>query len=270
MPISLFRSTSNIASLGVCFLHSAILILTTFFIPLYFQTVLGASALLSGVWLLPLALSLSFSSAFTGALISKTGNYLLPIRVGFALAVLGVGLLYDLPRDKMWAKIIIYQVLLGFGIGPNFQALLLALQNQVEPKHYATATATFGFIRNLAMSIGIVVGNVVFQNSMEKKAGLLQATLGSETAAFFKGGVAESSAFVIERLGDAQKVIVRGAFYDSLRNVWITAVVLAAVGMISVAGIKGKELSKVHTEIKTGLGGDAMKRDIKEEGSSQV
>lgn len=66
MPLRLFKRRSNIASLGVCFCHGYVFIAGSYYLPLYFQAVLGATPLLSGVYILPFALTLSFASGATG------------------------------------------------------------------------------------------------------------------------------------------------------------------------------------------------------------
>ncbi|KFY03537.1 hypothetical protein O988_01405 [Pseudogymnoascus sp. VKM F-3808] len=267
MPLEMFENFSNIASLLGVFFHGMMMVIGSFFMPLYFQSVLGATALLSGVWLLPLALSLSFTSAGTGWFISATGRYMDCIRFAFTFSVLGFGLLYDLPLGRTWSKIIIYQIICGLGVGPNFQSLLLALQNQVKPHHYATVTATLGFTRNLATAIGVVIGNVVFQNSMLKQQAHLNDSLGPKVAKMFSGKNAEASVFFVNKLPTLQREIVRAAYYSALRDVWITAVTLAAAGLISCLFIKGKELSKVHEKVETGLAAEERKaRDRKAAG----
>ena len=253
IPLRLFRSISNLACLISCFWHGLILVLGSFFLPLYFQATLGATALLSGVWLLPFAISMSFSAALTGWYISATGRYIECVRLAFACSVLGFGLLIDLTTNKTWSKIIIFQIICGVGIGPNFQALLLALQNQVKAQDYATATAAFGFMRNLATSIGIVIGNVVFQNRMLKQGAILTEILGPQVAELFYGGAAEASVRIINALPDAQKVVVRNSYYTSLRGIWFLAVALAGSGLLLILFIKVEKLSRVHEQIKTGL-----------------
>lgn len=189
----------------------------------------------------------------TGWYISTSGKYLGLIRLAFAFATFGVGLLISLPHNRSWAQLVIYQILIGLGIGPNFQALLVAMQNQVQSKDRSTATATFGFVRNLSTSIAIVIGNVVFQNGMEKKQVELRTALGAQAASFFSGKTAEARVFMIETLTEDGQISVKGAFYSSLRNVWIVAVVMAAMGLIASVFVKGKELSAVHEEVRTGL-----------------
>ncbi|KFY16284.1 hypothetical protein V492_01460 [Pseudogymnoascus sp. VKM F-4246] len=271
MPLEMFENPSNIASLLGVFFHGMMMIIGSFFMPLYFQSVLGATALLSGVWMLPLALSLSFCSAGTGAYISATGRYMDCIRAAFAISVLGFGLLYDLPLGKTWSKIVIYQIICGLGVGPNFQSLLLALQNQVKPHHYATVTATLGFTRNLATAIGVVIGNVVFQNSMIKQESQLKESLGPKISQMLSGKNAESSVFQINKLPTAQRDIARAAYYSALRNVWIMAVALAAAGLITCVFIKGRELSKVHQKVETGLAAEERKaRERKAAGEAKT
>lgn len=253
MPLRLYRNASNMASLASCFCHGSILVLGAFFLPLYFQATLGATALLSGVWLLPFALSMSFSAGFTGWYISATGRYIDGVRLAFGLSVLGFGLLINLTSQKSWPKIIIFQIICGVGIGPNFQALLIALQSQVEPQDYATATAAFGFMRNLATSIGLVIGNVIFQNRMLKRSAILTETLGPQMAELFYGGSAEASVHIADALPDAQKAVVRNAYYTSIRAVWFLAVAFAGAGLVLILFIRVKELSRIHEQIKTGL-----------------
>lgn len=131
MPLDLFSKRSNMAALGVCFCHSYVFIPGSYFLPLYFQAVLGATPILSGVYLLPTALSLSFLSTFTGVFIKKTGQYLPPIWFGLFFMTLGTGLFINLGANSSWAKIILYQIIAGIGVGPNFQSPLIALQSLV-------------------------------------------------------------------------------------------------------------------------------------------
>lgn len=131
MPLELFSKRSNVAALLTCAVHAFVFISSSYFLPLYFQAVLGATPILSGVYLLPSAVSLSFMSMFTGIFIKKTGQYLPPIWFGMFMMTLGFGLFIDLDANSSWAKIIIFQIIAGIGVGPNFQAPLIALQSLV-------------------------------------------------------------------------------------------------------------------------------------------
>ncbi|KAF5872064.1 putative major facilitator superfamily transporter protein [Botrytis fragariae] len=253
MPLRLFKHASNVAALGVCFCHGFVFISASYYLPLYFQAVLGATPLLSGVYLLPFALSLSLTSAITGVFIKKTGKYLPPIYFGLVVMTLGFGLFINLPRKATWSKIIIYQIIAGIGVGPNFQSPLIALQTLVKKADIATATATFGFTRNLSTSISVVVGSVVFQNEMQKKSAELIKALGSSVALELSGGSAGASVDIVKDLPAAGREVARDAYWGSLRIMWIIYVAFAALGLAISFAIGQHVLSKEHETTKVGL-----------------
>jgi EmrB/QacA subfamily drug resistance transporter len=82
MPSRIFKNRSNLASLGVDFFHAFTYISGAYYLPLYFQAVLGNTALLSGVHTLPSSIAIGISSTLTGIYIRKTGQYLPPIFFG--------------------------------------------------------------------------------------------------------------------------------------------------------------------------------------------
>lgn len=128
IPLSLFKVRSNIASLGVTCCHGLVFISASYYLPLYFQAVLGATPLLSGAYVLPLTISLAVVSSATGIFIRKTGKYKPCIIFGMATMTLGYGLFLDLGSTANWAKIIVFQLIAGTGVGPNFQSPLISLQ----------------------------------------------------------------------------------------------------------------------------------------------
>jgi hypothetical protein len=260
MPLGLFSKRSNLAALSVCFFHAFVYISGSYFLPLYFQAVLGATPILSGVYLLPTALSLSFMSAITGIFIKKTGQYLPMIWFGMTMMTLGFGLFINFDANSSWAKIIIYQIIAGIGVGPNFQAPLIALQSLVPKRDIATATATFGFTRNLGSAISVVIGNVIFNNEMKSKQSQLVEVLGPETASSFGGGSAGANVGLIQSLPSEQKAAARKAFADSLSTMYILYVVFAVVGLAISFLITRNVLNKQHEETKTGLEAEKEKK----------
>lgn len=260
MPLRLFRHRSNIAALGTCFCHGFVFIAGSYYLPLYFQAILGATPLLSGVYLLPFVLALSFASGLTGVFIKKTGKYLPAIWFGFFFTTLGFALFIDLDVTASWSKIIIFQIIAGVGVGPNFQSPLLALQSKVHGKDMATATATFGFIRNLSTTISVVIGGVVFQNQMVRKADVLITALGPQLAAVLGGGSAGASVGIVQTLPESQQKVVRQAFFESLRTMWIVYAAFAALGLLVSLTIGNQKLSKEHEVTKTGLAAEEAYR----------
>ena len=254
MPLRIFKHRSNIAALVVCFIHGMVFIAGAFFLPLYFQAVFGATPILSGVYLFPFVLSLSIGSAVVGIFIKKTGQYLPAIWFGLVVMTLGFGLFIDLPsRRHSWARIIVYQIIAGLGAGPNFQAPLIALQSKVHPQDIASATALFGFTRNLSTAMSVVIGGVIFQNGMNTREASLRASVGQTVAVELGGAGAGASTKIVGDLPPAQRDAVTKAYTNSLKMMWVFFTCVSAVGVAVSLVIEKRKLSKLHEQQKTGL-----------------
>ncbi|KAF5624387.1 major facilitator superfamily transporter [Fusarium sp. NRRL 52700] len=166
IPIRIFQSTTNIAAFAVANLHSFIFIACDYFLPLYFQVVLGFSPIISGVTLFPLILPMSISTGIGGLIVRKTGNYKLIILVGAALMTLGIGLFISLGQRKEWPKLVIAEVIAGLGCGVLFQNPMIALQTHVRQRDMAATMSAYTFMRGLFVSISIVVGTVLIQRTV--------------------------------------------------------------------------------------------------------
>lgn len=253
MPLTLFSSLTNKATYATVFCHGFIFISASYYLPLYFQAVLGATPILSGVYVLPQALALAFSSLSTGVFVAKTGLFRPPIYFAFFMLLLGFGLFINLDATSSWAKIIIYQIIAGLGIGPMFQAPIIAIQAHINPRDIGTATATIGFVRQLSTAISVVIGEVVYENQFAKKRPQIAAAVGPAAADFLTGGNVGASTSFIDSLPQPGKRIVRAALADSLQPMWIMYTCFAALGFVIMFGIKGRELTREHKETKTGL-----------------
>jgi len=260
VPLRIFKFRSNLAALALCFCHGFVFIGGSYYLPLYFQTVLNATPILSGVYVLPTSVALSIGSIATGIFIKKTGKYLPPIYFGTFMMCLGQGLFINFPNHPAWAKLIIYQGISGLGIGPLFQAPLIALQSKINPRDIGTATATFGFTRNLGTSISVVVGQVVLQNEVSKRQGQLVAALGPQLAAVVGGGNAGANARLISGLPVAQRNVVHNVLTDSLRYVWVVYTCFAFCAFLLGFLITKQTLNKQHEETKTGLAAEEENR----------
>ncbi|KAJ5510371.1 Major facilitator superfamily domain general substrate transporter [Penicillium expansum] len=216
-------------------------------------TVLQASPIMSGVYVLPLVMSLAVGSAATGVVMKKTGRFRELIIGGMSLMALGFGLFIDLKAYASWPRIIIYQLIAGVGIGPNFQAPLVAFQANIRPADMATATATFGFVRQLSTSMSVVLGTVIYQNIMGQQSAKLIASLGAETAATIMASFGGSSKSLVNSLTPSQREVVLGAYTHALNRMWIFYTCMACLGFVLALFIRRRELTRHHTIQKTGL-----------------
>lgn len=226
-----------------------------YYLPLYFQAVEEASPIRSGILILPFILSETVMGVMVGFLIHRTGRYLELMWIGTFLMTIGFGLFIHFNATSSLVEIVVSQIVAGFGSGLLFEPPLIAIQAHVAQDDTATATATFGFTMNMAMSISIVVGGVIFQNSMQDSASMLSAAgLSADIVHKFAGDDAAANVMVISTIVDAgQKDAIKGAYTSSLRNMWILYTCVSFLGIVASVFVQRRELSKEHVETRTGL-----------------
>lgn len=265
LPLRLFTTRPIIALFVVDLTHGFLLYGTAYFIPFYFQVVTGATPINSAVWSLPLAIPLSLFTIGTGLYMRKTGKYLYMIIAGMAISTLGTGLLINFGAEINWPKIIIYQLIIAVGLGPNFQAPTIALQARFPPADAGVAVSAASAIRALSAAFSIVLGGVILENRLSAQSGRLIVSGVSPTmaAAIARDG-ATGSMDLVAQLTPAQQNIFRLTVKDSLADMWIFFVVLSGIGLIASFLVGSEELSDEHVEHKTGLGVEEANRLLHE------
>ncbi|KAI7159220.1 putative MFS transporter [Hortaea werneckii] len=255
MPLDMFKDMSNIALFLVGFSQGMVFIAAEYYLPLYLQSVKQASPLRSGVLILPITVSEAVIGIACGVIMHQTGRYKEIIVVGAALTALGTGLYISFDRSTPIARLVGFEIIGGSGCGMLFEAPIIALQNAVTQADTATATATYGFLRNIATSMSIVIGGVIFQNGMDMRASALKgAGLASDLVEAFSGGEAAASVELVGTIENAaRRRAAEDAFAWSLRNMWIFFTAIAGVGVLAAFFVRQKDLSKEHTETKTGI-----------------
>ncbi|KAL4733133.1 MFS general substrate transporter [Aspergillus similis] len=239
MDLRLFREWSNNAVILVAASHSMATRGSEYYLPLYFQSVKGASPTKSGVLVLPMMVAASLCDVSVGVLIHKTGRY----------------------RELIWAgttslaQVIVFEVIGGIGLSLLLSTPMLAIQNNVKQADAAVATSTLGFVRSIATSLSIVLGGVVFQDSMTvQHASLVAAGLNSTYLDAFSGYDAAANVEMIATIDDpVQHHVVQSAFAWSLRNMFIMYTVAAGIGLLATPFVKQRFMSAEHTETKTGI-----------------
>jgi hypothetical protein len=255
MPLGVFGSLSNNATFIVAFGHNMVNIGVEFYLPLFFQSVRQASPLHSGLLLLPLTIAAAVTDVISGTLINRTGRYREVIWSGTILMTLGCGLYVNFWTDTPLNEIIGIELLSGTGVALLFQAPMLAIHSTVRQADVASATASLGFLNSLATALSVVVGGVVFQNSMTARQSTLAATgLDSSVLEALAGDKAAANVNIVKTVMDAtQYRAIQDAFAWSVRNIFIMYTSIAAVTVIASVFIKQREMSTEHSETKTGI-----------------
>jgi EmrB/QacA subfamily drug resistance transporter len=147
------------------------------FVPLYAQGVLGTSATVSGTIMIPLLIGMVISNIAVGMWIAHIGRYKAFAIVGFALAVVGFGMLAAFGPTTPLVVLGGCLAMLGVGVGMIFPTLTLSYQSAVEFSQLGVATSLNQFCRSMGSTLGSAVFGslLVLRFTTGLQAGLPQA-----------------------------------------------------------------------------------------------
>jgi EmrB/QacA subfamily drug resistance transporter len=164
VPLSLFKSRTVTISNAVSFLTGMGMFGSTVFIPLFLQGVLGASATLSGNLQIPQSIAVMITSIITGQLISRgISNRILGI-TATGIICAGLFLLSQMSPASQYWQVVLFNILIGLGLGISFPVFTLAIQNEVDHKVLGVATSTNTFLRNFGGAVGLAILGAVMNN----------------------------------------------------------------------------------------------------------
>jgi EmrB/QacA subfamily drug resistance transporter len=162
LPLYLFRNRNFSLVAGLSFLVGLAMFGAITFLPLYQQTVQGASPTVSGLLLTPMMVGVMVTSIIAGQITSRTGRYkALPI-VGSVGMGAGMYLLSMLSTGTSRVTSGLFFVVLGLGMGLLMQITSLMAQNSVELKDIGVASSSRLFFQQIGGSIGVSVFGAIF------------------------------------------------------------------------------------------------------------
>ena len=154
LPLRLLTDSVMRASAGINFTSGLLFWCGLFFVPLFVQDVLGASASRSGAVLVPVMFGAAAGTLITGRLVARTGRYRPWPITGSILMTVAMALLLTLDRGSSVVTASAIVLLLGTGAGFAMQPSLLAAQNGAHLRDLGTATSTALLVRTLGSTIG--------------------------------------------------------------------------------------------------------------------
>ncbi|KAF8246625.1 putative MFS multidrug transporter [Wilcoxina mikolae CBS 423.85] len=141
-------------------------LLLTYYLPIWFQAVKGASPTMSGFMNLPMILAQVIVSVIAGLLVTKIG-YVNPWIVGgAAITAVGSGLMTTFIVNESAGKWIGYQIITGSGRGMLMQMPLIAVQTVLPPTQIAIGTALVVFCQYFGGAVFIALGQTAFINRL--------------------------------------------------------------------------------------------------------
>ena len=202
----------------------------TYFITLYFQTVLAQSPTRAGTELLPTIITCLPFSMVGGILMSKFEIAKELHMAGGALMAIGMGCFSIFNEHTSLAARVILQIVSSMGAGLLMSTLLPAVQAQLPESDVAAVTALFNFMRSFGGVWGVTIPSVIFNNYTNKHVGRV-TDLGIQAMLKNGGAYAIASQTFIRSLSGVTKEQVIALYTSSLRVTWIAAAAFAASGL---------------------------------------
>ncbi|MEV8534488.1 MDR family MFS transporter [Streptomyces sp. NPDC051211] len=234
MPLHIFRSRNFTLMSAIGFLTGFAMFGGVLYLPLFQQSVQGASATNSGLLLLPMLLSMMLVSLVAGRVTTNSGKYKVFPIVGGALMVVGLFLLAQMDTGTSRFESGIYMAVLGAGLGFLMQITMLVAQNSVEMKDMGVASSSATLFRTLGGSFGVALMGSLFtsrvQDTMTDRLG--------EAGGAATGGSAQLDAASLAKLPEAVREAYQHAVAAGTHSAFLLGAVVAVLGFAAAWFVK--------------------------------
>ena len=164
LPLHVFRNRNFSLVCGLGFVVGFVMFGAITFLPLYQQSVQGASATNSGLLLMPMMLGMLVVSLIVGQAVTRTGRYKIYPVIGTLVMTAGMLLLSRLDVDASKTTSALFMVVLGAGMGFLMQITMLVAQNSVPLKDIGVASSSSTFFRSIGGSFGVSLFGALFSS----------------------------------------------------------------------------------------------------------
>jgi len=229
IPLELFRNSVFSVSNAIGFLIGFVMFGVIIYIPLYLQTVHGATPTSSGLQLLPLIGGMLVTFIISGRMVTQRGKYKIFPILGTAVMAVGIYLLALMTPSTSLFVSSIYMFVVGVGIGLVMQVLVVAIQNSVPRNQLGTATSSSTFFRTIGGSFGVALLGAVFNSRLTVN---LPKHLSAAALGTVRGSDVTASPAQINALPPAIRQGYVLAFNDSLHIVFLVGVPISLVAFV--------------------------------------
>ncbi|MDQ0776466.1 EmrB/QacA subfamily drug resistance transporter [Streptomyces aurantiacus] len=234
VPLHIFRSRNFSLMSVIGFVTGFVMFGAVLFLPLYQQSVQGASATNSGLLLLPMLGAMLVVSLVAGRVTTGTGHYKVFPIVGSALMAVGLYLLSTMDTDTSRLTSGVYMAVVGAGMGCLMQITMLVSQNSVEMKDMGVASSSSTLFRTLGSSFGVAIMGALFNNRvqdvMSERAGALGSKVTEQSA--------QLDAASLAKLPVAAREAYQHAVTSGTHSAFLLGAVVAVVALVAALFVK--------------------------------
>lgn len=213
------------------------------------------TATMSGIMLVPIIVGLIISVTLAGYLTSIVG-YCNPFMLATSiLTPIANGLLTTLTRTTSTAKLIIFQGLLGIGVGVGFQGPQIAIQTVLSKEDIPVGIGMIQFAQGIGPAIFVGVSQSIFLADLRKE--LERAGLSDEEIGMVSSGSAAST----PSMNGAEKQTVYTSYARSLTQTFYLPVALSCLTAVGALGMKWRSIKQKPPSLDGSNGSSEEKRE---------
>ncbi|KAF9892791.1 hypothetical protein FE257_000380 [Aspergillus nanangensis] len=237
VPARVITQRSVFCAAFYTFFASSAMMLMVYYLPIWFQTVKLVSPVNSGIYVLPLVLSLVVGSLISGFITQKIGYYVPAMYICPCIMSVGLGLISTLNLDTGSPRWIGYQVLAGFGLGFGLQTGGLVIQRVLPFEDVPTGISIMFFLQQLGGCIFTTVGQTILSNLLISQ---LSDVPGLQTSDIISEGATKLGSIVPSEY----MVVVQQAYNFACTRIFLAALGVTFAALLSSLGVEWKSIKK--------------------------
>ncbi|KAG8863135.1 hypothetical protein FRB96_009317 [Tulasnella sp. 330] len=245
LPLVLFNCRSQIGCCLEAFFLFLILLLCTYYLPLYYQSSAQHTATRSGIDILTYMICTVGGAMISGLVIKITGRPKAFLVLSPLVACIGAALVFwNLTSDKPNnSSLLGFQVMLGLGVGCAFQNTIIAIQAEYHdnPRMVPQSTSLVNFTQYSGGIIGVSVAGTIFNNRLGVSLMKFAPDLPATTVLMIKSSVA-----TISTLSGDEKANVIRAYSEALGYVFLLGIPAGILASASALLIRNYDLREIE------------------------
>ncbi|TGO24259.1 hypothetical protein BPAE_0107g00060 [Botrytis paeoniae] len=180
IPLDILRKRIVYSGCLTGMLNQGGLIVISYYLPVWFQTIKGVSPTQSGVRTLPTFLATIGCSLIAGSLVSRLGYFTPWAIVGCVCSAIGSGCMSLFNVNTGAGEWIVFQILVGAGRGMVSQMPITAIQNSLPATDIAIGSSLATFSGYFGSAIFLSFASTIFTNSLMKELAIYVPNIDAE------------------------------------------------------------------------------------------
>ncbi|CAG1979460.1 unnamed protein product [Fusarium graminearum] len=169
IPVKVITQRTMLACAWVSIFAGGSMMVAVYYVPLWFQATKDVSPVDSGIYTIPLVLSLVVASIISASFTQRIGYYVPSMILCPCIMSIGQGLLTTLKPDTGSSHWIAFQFLVGFGLGLGIQSTGLAIQATLPKEEVPTGLSITFFGQQLGGAIFVSVGQTILSGRLVER-----------------------------------------------------------------------------------------------------